>query len=139
MKVKLPNGNVASRVLPIQIHDLTSEDKTLLEKELGGVLRSIEFIYKEPGVNRPLTSKDNEEKNSNKTNYRNQINKVANAIDEIIHSLKGVQTTPLERKFQYDHPIPDVKEEGKNKELSETSNNQQKIKEMAYNIAYQFS
>jgi TolB-like protein len=121
MKVKLPGGNVASRILPIQIHDLTAEDKSLLENELGGVLRAIEFVYKEPGVNRPLTSKDNEEKNSNKTNYRNQINKVANAIEEVIHSLKGVQTTPLERKFQYDHPVPDVKEEGKNKELSETT------------------
>jgi TolB-like protein len=121
LKVKLSNGNVANRILPIQIHDLAVEDKDLLERELGGVLRAIEFIYKEPGVNRPLTPKDNEEKNSNKTNYRNQINKVANAIDEVIHSLKGVQATPLERKFQYDHPMPDVKEEGKSKELSETS------------------
>jgi len=84
LKVKLPNGNVASRVLPIQIHDLKTEDKVLVEKELGGFIRAIEFIYKESGVNRPLTPKDSEEKNTNKTNYRNQINKVANAIDEII-------------------------------------------------------
>jgi TolB-like protein/Tfp pilus assembly protein PilF len=128
LKVKLPNGNVANRILPIQIHDLAVEDKDLLEKELGGVLRAIEFIYKEPGVNRPLTQKDNEEKNSNKTNYRSQINKVANAIDEVIHSLKGVQATPLERKFQYDHPIPKVKEEGKTKKLSETSGINRKSK-----------
>ena len=128
LKVKLPNGNVANRILPIQIHDLYQEDKSILERELGGVLRSIEFIYKEPGVNRPLTSKDNEEKNSNKTNYRNQINKVANAIEEVIHSLKGVQTTPLERKFQYDHPVPDVKEEVKNRELSETTVINRKLK-----------
>jgi TolB-like protein len=128
LKVKLPNGNVANRILPIQIHDLYPEDKSILERELGGVLRSIEFIYKEPGVNRPLTSKDNEEKNSNKTNYRNQINKVANAIEEVIHSLKGVQTTPLERKFQYDHHVVDVKEGGKNKELSETTVINRKLK-----------
>ena len=56
----------------------------LVEKELGGFIRAIEFIYKESGVNRPLTPKDSEDKNANKTNYRNQINKVANAIDEII-------------------------------------------------------
>ena len=46
LKVKLPNGNVASRIIPVQIHDLYPEDKALLEKELGGVLRAIEFIYK---------------------------------------------------------------------------------------------
>ena len=88
LKVKLPNGNVESRVLPVQIHDLKADDKTLVENVLGGFLRPIEFIYTEPGVNRPLTVKDSEEKNINKTNYRNQINKVANAIDEIITSLK---------------------------------------------------
>ena len=68
LKVKLPNGNVANRMIPVQIHDLYPEDKTLIEKELGGVLRAIEFIYKEPGVNRPLTSNDDDEKtNLNKT------------------------------------------------------------------------
>src|SRR5512136_472618 len=43
LKVKLPNGNVASRVLPVRIYDLYPEDKSLIEKELGGVLRAIEF------------------------------------------------------------------------------------------------
>ena len=84
LKIKLPNGNVASRVLPVQIHDLKTEDKSLVEKELGGFIRAIEFIYKESGVNRPLKPKDSEDKNTNKTNYCNQINKVANAIYEII-------------------------------------------------------
>ncbi len=78
LKIKLPNGNVASRILPVQIHDLYSEDKTLLEKELGGALRAIEFIYKEQGVNRPLEPEDDDRKNLNNTIYRNQINKVAN-------------------------------------------------------------
>ena len=36
MNVKLNNGNVASRILPIKIHDLDTEDKLLLESELGG-------------------------------------------------------------------------------------------------------
>ena len=102
LKVKLPNGNVATRILPIQIHDLHPEDKAILEKELGGVLRAIEFIYKEPGVNKPLTAKDNEDKNTNKTNYSIQINKVANVIDEIIHCLKGKEPNVPERKASAD-------------------------------------
>jgi TolB-like protein/Flp pilus assembly protein TadD len=88
LKVKLTGGNVANRILPIQIHDLTAEDKTLLEKELGGVLRSIEFIYKEPGVDKPLAPEDNEKKNLNNTKYRIQIIKVAHAIKDIVLGLK---------------------------------------------------
>jgi len=88
-KVKLPGGNVANRVLPVRIHDLDIADIKECESILGGFLRGIEFIYKEPGVNRPLTTKDNEEKNLNHTNYRNQINKVALAVKEITKGLKG--------------------------------------------------
>jgi TolB-like protein len=88
LKIKLPNSNVASRVLPIRIHDLENADIKLYESILGGVLRGIEFIYKEPGVNRPLTPYDDEKININKTRYRNQINKVALAIKEIISALK---------------------------------------------------
>jgi len=88
LKVKLQNGNVAHRVLPIRIHDLESEDVKLFESVLGGVLRGIEFIYKEPGVNKPLNADDDEKINLNKTKYRNQINKVALAIKEVISALK---------------------------------------------------
>jgi TolB-like protein len=98
LKVKLPNGNVATRILPIQIHDLYPEDKALLEKELGGVLRAIEFIYKEPGINKPLTADDDEKRNLNNTKYRLQVNKVANAIDELIHCLKGKEPVAPDRK-----------------------------------------
>lgn len=87
--IKLASGNVASRILPVRIHDLDPEDHILLENELGGILRSIEFIYKSPGVNRPLTLSDIPDKNLNKTYYRDQINKVANAIKEIVRSLKN--------------------------------------------------
>ena len=87
LKVKLPNGNVANRVLSVRIHDLDNDDIKLCESLLGSALRGIEFIYKEPGVNRPITLKDNEEKNLNKTNYRNQINKVALAIKDIITAI----------------------------------------------------
>ena len=86
--IKLSNGNVASRILPIKIHDLDAEDKAAIETEIAGVLRAIEFIYKEPGVNRPLKSTDNRNDNQNKTEFRNQVNKVANSIKDIITALK---------------------------------------------------
>jgi TolB-like protein len=87
--IKLNNGNVTSRILPIKIHDLDEEDKATIETEISGVLRAIEFIYKEPGVNRPLKLTDNKNENQRKTDYRNQVNKVANAVKEIITSLKN--------------------------------------------------
>ena len=81
--VKLPSGNVANRVLPVRIHDLDKNDIKLCESAMGGVLRGVEFVYKEPGVNRSLTPEDDEKINLNRTRYRNQINKVALAIKDI--------------------------------------------------------
>jgi tetratricopeptide (TPR) repeat protein len=99
LKVKLPNGNVASRVLPVRIHELDVNDIKLCESVLGGVLRGVEFIYKEPGVNKPLTAEDDEKKNLNKTKYRIQINKIANAISEIICGLMtGEEVTGKEKR-----------------------------------------
>ena len=87
--IKLANGNVASRIVPIKIHDLDADDKTLLENELGGVLRAIEFIFKSPGVNRPLRAREEHpQDNLNRTFYHDQVNKVANATKEIIAALK---------------------------------------------------
>lgn len=89
LKVKLPNGNVAGRVLPVRIYDLSPEDIEACETVMGGTLRSIEFIYAEPGVNRPLrANEDNPNDNLNHTTYRNQINKVANSIQDILQGLK---------------------------------------------------
>jgi eukaryotic-like serine/threonine-protein kinase len=89
LKVKLPGSNVAARILPIQIHDLNVMDRKLIEDQLGGYLRGIEFIYKEPGVNRPLRlNEDNPHDNLNHTIYRNQINKVALSVKDIIESMK---------------------------------------------------
>ena len=88
LKVKLPNGNVANRVLPVRIHDLDNDDMKLCESVLNGVLRGVDFIYKEPGVDRPLTSDDDERKNLNNTKYKNQVNKVALAIKEIITAVR---------------------------------------------------
>ena len=86
--IRLTGGNVASRILPVKIHDLDAEDKILIENELGGVLRFIEFIFKSPGVNRPLKPSDNPDKNLNGSYYRDQINKTANAVKEIITAIK---------------------------------------------------
>src|SRR6187402_1675549 len=49
LKIKLANGNVASRILPICIHDLDAGDKRLLEAELGGPARGVEFIFRSAG------------------------------------------------------------------------------------------
>lgn len=95
--ITLANGNVASRILPIKIHDLDAEDIATIQNEIGGVLRPIEFIYKEPGVNRPLKITDERNKNLNQTDYGNQVNKVANAIKEIITSLKNPGVLPPEK------------------------------------------
>jgi tetratricopeptide (TPR) repeat protein len=109
LKVKLPNGNIASRVLPVRIHDLDQEDIKLCESILGGVMRGVEFVYKEPGVNRSLSTKDHEEKNLNNTNYRNQINKVALAIKEVISGLKTEPSEPGSEKTQLKEAPADVK------------------------------
>ena len=111
LKVKLPNGNVASRVLPVKINDLDLEDKTLLENELGGVLRGVEFIFKEAGVNRPLGPNDDAKENLNKTNYRNQINKVSLAIKEIITAIEhpGQKTEGISKDAVYAKPVKSKK------------------------------
>ncbi|HEX2974916.1 MAG TPA: hypothetical protein VHO68_03185 [Bacteroidales bacterium] len=90
--IKLHNGNVVSRVLPVKIHDIDEADTMLCQSLLGTHLRGIEFVYREAGVNRPLREKDKEEKNLNKTDYRNQVNKVANAIKDIISAVKQPAT-----------------------------------------------
>jgi TolB-like protein/Tfp pilus assembly protein PilF len=87
--IKLTSGNVASRILPVRIHELDSEDKSLLESELQGALRGVEFIYRSTGVNRPLKQDDDRKGNLNKTYYRDQINKVANTVKEIISAMKS--------------------------------------------------
>lgn len=88
LKVRLSSGNISSRVLPVRIHELAPDDTKLCESMLGGILRGVDFIYKSPGVNRPLLSnEDHPRDNQNRTYYRDQINKVANAIDDIIHGL----------------------------------------------------
>ncbi len=116
MKVKLPNGNVASRVLPVRIHDLDNEDIKLCESVLGGVLRGVEFIYKESGFNRPLKPDNDEKINLNKTKYRNQTTKVALAIKEIILGLKTIPITQVEEKKLHKELLVEIKKEEKRNE-----------------------
>jgi hypothetical protein len=94
LKVTLQNGNVANRVLPVRIHDLDIADIKLFESILGGVLRSVDFVYKETGVNRQLRSRDDDAiKNPNQILYRDQINKVALAVRDIIEGMKAAVAT----------------------------------------------
>ena len=88
MKVKLQNGNVSSRILPVCIHDLDVADRNTIEKEIGPI-RSVDFIFRSPGVNRPLTPVDKREDSPSKIIYKDQINKVANAVKEIVRATKG--------------------------------------------------
>ena len=108
LKVKLPNGNVANRVLPVRIHDLDNDDIKLCESVLGGVIRGIDFIYRESGVNKPLTADDDEKKNLNNTKYRIQINKVSLAIKEIITALgqHEQKSEAVQREFSKTVSVP---------------------------------
>ena len=119
--IRLITGNVGSRILPVKIHDLDREDKTNLENELGGILRSIEFIYRSVGVNRPLSAReDHPQDNVNKTYYRDQINKVANAVKEIITSLKSEPVMTDGEIVKPDEPITEVTNENIRKNSGRT-------------------
>jgi TolB-like protein len=112
LKVKLPNGNVAGRVLPVRIHDLDFRDNQECESVLGGIIRGVDFIYKESGFNRPLKPDDDEKININKTKYRNQISKVALAVKEIISGLKNepLETFPKSKEALLIEDKPHIKE-----------------------------
>jgi TolB-like protein len=106
--ITLANGNVASRILSVKIHELDAIDQKVFEDETGGVLRAIEFIYSEPGVNRPLNPDDDARENLNRTKYRNQINKVANAVKDIIESIKkgDKQGEEILKNVKKGKPVP---------------------------------
>jgi hypothetical protein len=126
LKVKLPGGNIASRVLPVRIHDLVNEDIKLCESTLGGVMRGVEFIYRSPGVNRPLRQKeDNPHENQNHTIYRDQINKVANAVNEIIMGLKAISEADAD-KTHVDSGQAEVKTPAKDISISIESHKTEK-------------
>ena len=119
-KIKLPNGNVASRVLPIRIHDLDIPDTRLFESVVGGVMRSIDFVYKETGVNRQLRAKDDDILRSpGQIFYRDQINKAALTIKEIIESMKYSTHTDPQKQAEIFVNADGEKKESKVKEPAE--------------------
>lgn len=85
--VKLPSGNVTTRLLPVQIHDIDKRDQQIYEGATHEPLRSIDFTFRSPGVNRPLLPGDTRSENLSKTVYRDQVNKLANAIAEVLLSM----------------------------------------------------
>ncbi|CAN5344072.1 hypothetical protein BH10BAC4_BH10BAC4_17450 [soil metagenome] len=103
--IKLSNGNVASRILPIKIHDLDAEDKATIETEIGGALRAIELIFKSLGVNRPLNPTDNPEKNQSKTFYKDEVNKVALGVKELLTALKHFDSPQKLKPKPADKPL----------------------------------
>ncbi len=111
--IRLRNGNFASRILPIRIHDLEQEDIKLFENETGGVLRAMDFVFKtSSGVNRPLKyNEDHPLDNLNKTYYGDQINKVANAIKEIIQGIKSESATVEKERTIPKEPLENFSKE----------------------------
>ncbi len=106
LKIKLINGNVANRVLPVRIFDLDTADIILCESILDGMLRGIDFVYKEPGVNRPLrVNEENPHDNLNHTIYRNQVNKVANAVKDLITAIEQHAQKPESVSKEFIKPL----------------------------------
>ena len=83
MNISVASGNVASRILPVRIHDIDTEDQQKFENITSAPIRPIDFIYKEAGVNRGLKPTDDKKDNLNNTSYRNQMNKVAHAVKDL--------------------------------------------------------
>jgi TolB-like protein len=92
LKVQLPNGNVGNRILPVIIHDIDPHDIQEYQSLTGIVLRGIEFIYREPGVNKPLFKTD--------PKYPIRVNKSAIAIKEIIRGLRNETEYIVKEEFQ---------------------------------------
>jgi eukaryotic-like serine/threonine-protein kinase len=135
-KIKLPNGNVANRVLPVRIHDLDATDIKLFESVIGGVMRSIDFVYKETGVNRQLRAKDDDIiRSPGNLLYRDQINKVALAIKDIIESMKNSNAHDKREESVTQSKRKDDRKESSNEEHILTE--QSKVKILADKIKSQ--
>jgi TolB-like protein/Flp pilus assembly protein TadD len=117
LKVKVGHANVTSRILPVRIHDLDAEDVQLFEKETGAFLRPIDFIFKSTGVNRPLVPQDERAENQNHTVYRDQANKVAMAIKEIIGALKTSRQAKAEVPSETTHAASEKNKKSQRKFL----------------------
>lgn len=108
-EIKLRSGNVANRILPVKIHELEVGDEQLIFDIMNSHLRSVDFIYQLPGVNRPLLPED-DGRGNNPYFYRDQVNKVANACKEIIAGMKAIHS-------------PEVHQAGSTKSSTSVSSN----------------
>ncbi len=126
--IRLRNGNVASRILPVRIHDLDQEDIELFEKQTGSVLRPMDFVFStSSGVNRPLrANEDHPTDNLNKTYFRDQLNKVARAIKELILAMRAEPCQELKEKNRFVEPVKDGKDEVANELKKKISNSTRK-------------
>lgn len=86
MDIDLRGGNVGSRILPVKIHDLDVTDSRILGDQLGHPPRFVDFVYRSPGMNRPL--RPGEEVTPGGARFEDQVNKMALAIKEIILSMQ---------------------------------------------------
>jgi len=123
LDIKLHGGNMAKRILPVRIHEVDGADKQLFETKINGVMRSVDFIYKTPGVNRPLSSTDSRELNLHKTLYRDQVNKVANATKDLLYSLTNKENHDASQfSVSFENPIT-VAHETENEGLKNPATN----------------
>jgi TolB-like protein/Tfp pilus assembly protein PilF len=109
-EIRLKSGNVASRILPVRIHDLEPEDVRLFEKQTGSTLRSMDFIFKTvSGVSRPLLpEEDHPTDNLDKTFYRDQINRTVHAIKEIISAMTAEAGRAMKEEEQPEEPAKEI-------------------------------
>ena len=106
LKIKVPNGNVSSRILPVRTHDLDCEDVELFERAVGGSMRPIDFVFNSAGVNRPLRAhEDDPRENQNHRCYRDQINKLANAARVIITSMRCPRQKQEKAAASFEMPV----------------------------------
>ncbi len=105
LNVPLPGGAVASRILPLRVHDLDADDGATLARELGGHLRSVDFVYQQLGVNRPLRLKDDDLPGAPLL-YRNQINKVANALKDVLRAMRAAEAARPAQRLAAAAPAP---------------------------------
>jgi len=106
LKIKVPNGNVSSRILPVRTHDLDCEDVELFERAVGGSMRPIDFVFNSAGVNRPLRAHEEDPKeNQNHRCYRDQINKLANAARMVITSMRFPSQKQAKVNVSFEMPM----------------------------------
>jgi TolB-like protein len=106
LKIKVPNGNVSSRILPVRTHDLDCDDVELFEHTVGGSMRPIDFVFNSAGVNRPLRAhEDDPRENQNHRCYRDQINKLANAVRVIITSMRCPRQKQEKAVVSFETPV----------------------------------